>query len=95
MLRSQHEKSRLSSNEEENTPSLNRAYIALGSNQGDRQSMLESACREMDQRGVRVRRTSSLYETRPMYYHEQNPFLNGACEVSRAQICLGCPSRDC
>lgn len=47
--------------------------------------MLELACHEMDRRDVHVRRTSSLYETRPMYYHDQHSFLNGACEVSRAR----------
>ncbi|KAG7121202.1 Folic acid synthesis protein fol1 like [Verticillium longisporum] len=42
------------------------AYIALGSNLGDRIGWIEKACREMDARGVRVKRTSSLWETEPM-----------------------------
>ena len=56
-------------------------YIALGSNVGDRIAMIESACREMDRCGIRVARTSALYETEPMYLQEQRPFVNGACEV--------------
>jgi 2-amino-4-hydroxy-6-hydroxymethyldihydropteridine diphosphokinase/dihydropteroate synthase len=35
----------------------------------------------MDKRGIRVTRTSSLYETEPMYVKEQDRFVNGACEV--------------
>lgn len=57
------------------------AYIALGSNMGDRIGEIETACREMDKRGIRVKRTSSLWETEPMYVMDQDRFLNGACEV--------------
>ncbi|KAK2592838.1 trifunctional dihydropteroate synthetase [Conoideocrella luteorostrata] len=35
----------------------------------------------MDRRGIRVKRTSSLWETEPMYVLDQDRFLNGACEV--------------
>jgi 2-amino-4-hydroxy-6-hydroxymethyldihydropteridine diphosphokinase/dihydropteroate synthase len=57
------------------------AYIALGSNMGDRIAEIEKACRLMDERGIAVKRTSSLYETEPMYVTDQDRFLNGACEV--------------
>lgn len=60
------------------------AYIALGSNLGDRVAEIEKACNEMDRRGIRVKRTSSLWETEPMYIRDQGRFLNGACEVSPA-----------
>lgn len=60
------------------------AYIALGSNLGDRISEIEKACNEMDRRGIRVKRTSSLWETEPMYVTEQDRFINGACEVSHS-----------
>lgn len=60
-----------------------RAYIALGSNVGDRLDMIEKACRALDtDPDMRVTRTSSLYETEPMYVEDQARFLNGACEVS-------------
>lgn len=59
-----------------------KAYIALGSNLGDRVAEIEKACSEMDRRGIRVTRTSSLWETEPMYVLDQDAFLNGACEVS-------------
>ncbi|KAF5123617.1 Folic acid synthesis protein fol1 [Metarhizium anisopliae] len=58
-----------------------KAYIALGSNLGDRVAEIEKACSEMDRRGIRVTRTSSLWETEPMYVLDQDAFLNGACEV--------------
>lgn len=35
----------------------------------------------MDERGLRVKRTSSLWETKAMYVEDQNHFINGACEV--------------
>ena len=84
MSRSQHVGSRASFIDEGNFSPLHKAYIALGSNLDDRQSLIELACHELDQRDVHVRRTSSLYETKPMYYHDQYFFLNGICEVSQA-----------
>jgi 2-amino-4-hydroxy-6-hydroxymethyldihydropteridine diphosphokinase/dihydropteroate synthase len=58
-----------------------RAFIALGSNVGERIEMIEKACLEMDRAGIKVQRTSSLFETAPMYYLDQEPFMNGVCEV--------------
>lgn len=60
------------------------AYIALGSNLGDRIGWIEKACNEMDARGIRVKRTSSLWETEPMYVLDQDRFVNGACEVCQS-----------
>ena len=58
-----------------------RAYIALGSNIGDRVANIEQACNLMDARGLKVIHTSGLYETAPMYLEDQQSFINGACEV--------------
>ncbi|KAL4750338.1 hypothetical protein BDW72DRAFT_203976 [Aspergillus terricola var. indicus] len=57
-----------------------KAFIALGSNVGERVEMIEKACLEMDRAGIKVQRTSSLFETAPMYYLDQEPFMNGVCE---------------
>jgi 2-amino-4-hydroxy-6-hydroxymethyldihydropteridine diphosphokinase/dihydropteroate synthase len=65
----------------QNGKALHRAHIALGSNMGDRIEMIERACLEMDRAGIRVKRTSSLFETAPMYVLDQEPFMNGACEA--------------
>jgi 2-amino-4-hydroxy-6-hydroxymethyldihydropteridine diphosphokinase/dihydropteroate synthase len=59
-----------------------RAYIALGSNVGDRLDMIEKACDALNaDPDIKITRTSSLYETEPMYVEDQARFLNGACEV--------------
>ena len=61
------------------------AYIALGSNMGNRISMIDLACKEMSSRGLNVARISHLYETKPMYVENQQSFINGACEVRGPQ----------
>lgn len=63
-----------------------RVIVALGANIGDRIGNIEEACREMDRRDIRVVRTSLLYETEAMYVVNQDPFINGACEVSENLI---------
>lgn len=65
---------------------LHRAFIALGSNVGDRVEMIEKACLELDRANIKVKRTSSLFETTPMYVLEQDTFINGVCEVGN--LCL-------
>jgi 2-amino-4-hydroxy-6-hydroxymethyldihydropteridine diphosphokinase/dihydropteroate synthase len=59
-----------------------KAYIALGSNLGDRIDWIEQACSEMERQGIKILRTSCLWETDPMYVLEQDKFVNGVCEVS-------------
>lgn len=66
---------------EDGLPAKRTAYIALGSNLGDRIAWIEKACNEMDATGIKVKRTSSLWETEPMYVLDQDRFVNGACEV--------------
>ena len=51
------------------------AYIALGSNLGDRADTLSSSVSHMSNLG-RVMVQSSLYETEPVGYHHQPAFLN-------------------
>ncbi|MBB6479502.1 2-amino-4-hydroxy-6-hydroxymethyldihydropteridine diphosphokinase [Spirochaeta isovalerica] len=58
------------------------AYIALGSNMGDRMDHLSRALKLMDaSEGCRVSRVSSIYETEPYGNTDQDRFLNGAAEV--------------
>lgn len=63
------------------SPAIHKAYIALGSNLGDRVGWIEKACNEMSARKIKILRTSSLWETEPMYVLDQDSFINGACEV--------------
>lgn len=81
LQRLEYEKSRRLMKNDQPVAELRRAYVALGSNVGDRLGMIESACLEMNRRGINVARTSAVYETEPMYLQDQNPFINGACEV--------------
>jgi hypothetical protein len=81
LQRSVYEKTRHSTKNDQLAAEMRRAYVALGSNVGDRLGMVESACLEMKRRGINVARTSALYETEPMYLQDQHPFINGACEV--------------
>jgi hypothetical protein len=60
------------------------AFIGVGSNVGDRVEMIEKACNAMDNvDGIRLLRTSGLWETEPMYVKEQGNFINGVCEVGK------------
>lgn len=55
----------------------------MGSNMGDRVAMIEQACKEMEASGkIKIKRTSSLWETKAMYVIDQDKFVNGACMVS-------------
>jgi len=55
-------------------------YLGLGSNLGDRETNLVEAVRRLG-RLAAVERLSSVYETEPVGYQEQPPFLNAACSV--------------
>ena len=52
-----------------------RSYIGMGSNLGDRAGNMRSALAEMQLLG-QVRAVSPLYETAPVGYTDQGPFLN-------------------
>ena len=56
---------------------MNESFLSLGSNLGDRLSMLKQAVRLLREHPqVEVCRISSLYETDPVGFTDQNPFLN-------------------
>ena len=58
-----------------------KAYVALGSNLGDRAGNLLLAVRGMMEAAMCVCRVSSIYETEPVSEVEQPPFLNMVAEV--------------
>lgn len=60
---------------------MNTAYIAIGSNIGDRQKAMKDALNLIEKEGIKVTKVSSFYETPPYGYTDQPPFLNGAIEV--------------
>ena len=56
------------------------AYIGLGANLGDRAATLREAVRRLEELG-QVSAVSSLYETEPVGYGEQPPFLNAVATL--------------
>jgi len=73
------------------------AYIALGSNLGDREAVLNRAAELLGKtEGIEVTAISSYYNTAPVGYTEQPDFLNAAAEIKTVltpkellQICMG------
>jgi 2-amino-4-hydroxy-6-hydroxymethyldihydropteridine diphosphokinase len=60
------------------------AYVALGSNLGDKEQNIRRALELMEQHGVRVRKVSPLLTTEPYGVTDQPEFLNGAAEIEWA-----------
>jgi 2-amino-4-hydroxy-6-hydroxymethyldihydropteridine diphosphokinase len=56
-------------------------YISLGSNIGDRAENIARAVAALALHGVRVTRQSSLYETEPVEFRNQDWFLNCVVEA--------------
>lgn len=62
---------------------MNKAYLALGSNMGDRYYYLCQALQAMHlAKEINICRVSSIYETDPVGYENQNCFLNMVIEVN-------------
>lgn len=58
------------------------AYIAIGSNMGDKNKNLNSAIELINASIInKVTKISNFYETKPVGYVEQDEFLNGALEI--------------
>lgn len=57
------------------------AYVALGSNLGDKEQNLRRALLLLLQNGVEVERVSSFIITEPYGVTDQPQFLNGVCRV--------------
>lgn len=62
---------------------MNTAYIALGSNQGNRARYLHNAVEQIHQHEkITLDKESSIYETDPVGYTEQDKFLNMVIKVN-------------
>ncbi len=57
-------------------------YLGLGSNLGDRLANLSRAVDELERRGVRLVRSSRVYETEPIGGPEQPDYLNAVIEIA-------------
>jgi len=58
------------------------AYLAFGSNQGNRIENINNALESLEAKNIHVIATSSLYRSKPMYYLRQADFFNGCLKVS-------------
>lgn len=58
-----------------------KVYLSLGSNIGDRRASLKEAIKLLNEDGVNVGKVSSVYETDPVGYLDQDAFLNIACSA--------------
>ncbi len=58
------------------------AYLALGSNLGDRAANLRAAARSLAERGVTIAARSKLYSTQSVEGGGPEPFLNAALRVT-------------
>jgi len=56
------------------------SYIGIGSNIGDREENIEKAIKKISDRCL-VQKKSSLYETEPIGFKEQNWFLNNVISI--------------
>ena len=62
--------------------SLHRAVLGVGGNLGDRYASIQNALSLLEKgTETKILRTSYLYESDPMYFTEQPPFLNGAIQI--------------
>ncbi|SDD68215.1 2-amino-4-hydroxy-6-hydroxymethyldihydropteridinediphosphokinase [Terribacillus halophilus] len=61
---------------------MKQAWIALGSNISPRETYLEQAAQKLKERpGIRLKQVSTVYETDPVGYEDQDQFLNLVVEV--------------
>ncbi len=61
---------------------MNKAYIGIGTNLGNRELNIIRACEEMNRCGITVLRQSSIENTKPVLYENQPDFLNTVVYVS-------------
>lgn len=74
----------------------NKAYLSLGSNIGEREENLKAAIEQLHAHSnIEVVKVSSIYETDPVGYEEQEQFLNMVVEVKTSlnsfellEVCL-------
>ena len=61
---------------------MNRAYIGLGTNMGDRKVYLRQACKMLNEHEqINILKISKIYETKAWGYIQQEDFLNICVEI--------------
>lgn len=70
---------------------MNRVFVGLGSNMGDRLGFLQKAVKALeDAPGLTLRSVSSVYETEPVGKKDQPQFLNAVVELSCSMAAREC-----
>lgn len=61
---------------------MNKAYLGLGTNMGNREEYLRQACKTLQEHGkINILKISKIYETKAWGYTEQDDFLNICIEI--------------
>ena len=63
-------------------------YLALGSNLGDRQALLNEAILRLEHEGIETIRRSTVIETAPAYVLDQPHFLNMVIEAETPHFAI-------
>lgn len=71
----------LPADEQIDTAGSHVAYIAFGSNEGNQIENIDKSINLLNEYGLKVTSTSSLYISKPMYYKDQPDFFNGVFKV--------------
>ena len=64
---------------------MNGIFLLLGSNIGDKQANLEKACWLLTNNGIKILKSSSIYETAPWGIEDQDWFLNVGIKIETHQ----------
>ncbi|KEI91195.1 2-amino-4-hydroxy-6-hydroxymethyldihydropteridine diphosphokinase [Clostridium botulinum] len=60
---------------------MNTAYVAFGSNMGEKENYIKRALGKIEERGMKIIKVSSIYETEPYGVLDQDSFLNGVVKI--------------
>ncbi|MBD5637791.1 2-amino-4-hydroxy-6-hydroxymethyldihydropteridine diphosphokinase [Clostridium botulinum] len=60
---------------------MHTAYVAFGSNIGEKESYIKRALEKIEKRGMKIIKVSPIYETEPYGVLDQDSFLNGVVKI--------------
>ncbi|ABS41602.1 2-amino-4-hydroxy-6-hydroxymethyldihydropteridine diphosphokinase [Clostridium botulinum] len=60
---------------------MHTAYVAFGSNMGEKENYIKRALEKIEERGMKIIKVSSIYETEPYGVLDQDSFLNGVVKI--------------
>ncbi|MBY0425562.1 MAG: 2-amino-4-hydroxy-6-hydroxymethyldihydropteridine diphosphokinase [Cytophagales bacterium] len=67
------------------TNNENTAYLLLGSNLGERISLIKNAALALEDHGLQIQKSSKVYETEPWGLADQNSFLNQVIKIKTSK----------